>query len=718
MTELVSLTREGDVAVITVNNPPVNALSPGVPEGIVECIEKVDADPSVHAAVLIGAGQTFIAGADIKEFGKITSGRKPRGDGLHPLLTRLENCSKPLVAAIHGTAFGGGLEVAMACHYRVAVLSAQVGQPEVKLGIIPGAGGTQRLPRLAGVAKAVEMCAFGDPVRASDARDCGILDAIVDGDGHDDLLRAAIEFARQAGAKPGPPPKTRDRNEKLLDDGSHAAILEQARDLAGRKRRGFLASQKAIDAVEAATRLSFDDGLRREAELFRECLFSEQSKALIHAFFGERTVRKIPDVPRDTALLDIRTAAVVGAGTMGGGITMAYLNAGIPVILQESSQTLLDRGLAAIRKNYERSVASGRLTRESAEHRMAMIRPTLGYDGFNEADIVIEAVFESMELKKKVFAELDKAARPEAILASNTSTLDIDEIASMTTRPEQVVGHHFFSPANVMRLLEIVRGKQTSKTVLATSMALARRLRKVGVLVGNCRGFVGNRMFGPYRREAQFLVEEGASIREIDEALEDFGMAMGPLATGDLAGLDVGWRIRKEYRHLEPEGVRQPLLEDRLCELGRYGQKTQAGWYRYAEDRSRREDPEVERIVQQVVERAHIPQRQISRDEIAGRCIYALVNEGARILEEGYALRAVDIDIIYLNGYGFPAYRGGPMWHADTVGLRQVCERIREFEKQHGHWWKPAPLIEQLAAEGKTFAEWDQARSAAQSAQA
>jgi 3-hydroxyacyl-CoA dehydrogenase len=716
MTELVSLTREGDIAVITVNNPPVNALSPGVPEGIRAAIERSAQDSEVRAVVLIGSGSTFIAGADIKEFGKITSGRKQRGDGLHPLLTHLENCPKPVVAAIHGTAFGGGLEVAMACHYRVAVASAQVGQPEVKLGIIPGAGGTQRLPRLAGVAQAVEMCALGEPVHGGQAHAFGIVDAVVAGDGHDDLLRGAVEFARQAAAKPGPPPRTRDRNEKLLDDGSHAAVFVQAREVAAQKRRGFLAPLKAIDAVEAATRLSFEDGLRREAELFRECLFSDQSKSLIHAFFGERAVRKIPDVPAGTPLLEIRQAAVVGAGTMGGGITMAYLNAGIPVILKEASQEMLDHGLATIRKNYERSVARGRSTREFVDQRLAMLKPVVSYDGFDQADIVVEAVFESMELKKKVFAELDKVANPGAILASNTSTLDIDEIASMTSRPEQVIGHHFFSPANVMRLLEIVRGKRTGKAVIATSMALARRLRKVGVLVGNCRGFVGNRMFGPYRREAQFLVEEGAPPTEVDEALEDFGMAMGPLATGDLAGLDVGWRIRKEYRHLEPAGVRQPLLEDRLCELGRYGQKTGAGWYRYGEDRRRSEDPVVERIIEQVVQRAAIPRRKISREEMADRCIYALVNEGARILEEGFALRAVDIDIIYLNGYGFPAFRGGPMWHADTVGLRKVYDRILEFQQQQGYWWKPAPLLQQLAEQGKTFAEWDEARGAAQSA--
>ena len=716
MTDPVSLTREGVIAVITVNNPPVNALSPGVPEGIAAAIERAAQDPEVRAVVLIGSGQTFIAGADIKEFGKITSGRKERGEGLHPLLTRLENCPQPVVAAIHGTAFGGGLEVAMACHYRVAVASAQVGQPEVKLGIIPGAGGTQRLPRLAGVAKAVEMCSLGEPVRGEGARDFNIVDAIVAGDGHDDLLQGAIEFARQAAAKPGPPPKTRDRNEKLLDDGSHTAVFARARDVAAQKRHGFLAPLKAIDAVEAATRLSFEEGLRREAELFRECLYSGQSKALIHAFFGERAVRKIPDVPADTPMIEIRQAAVVGAGTMGGGITMAYLNAGIPVILKEASQDRLDHGLATIRKNYQRSVERGRLTREFVDQRLAMLQPVVSYDSFDQADIVIEAVFESMELKKKVFAELDKVTRPDAILASNTSALDIDEIASMTSRPGQVIGHHFFSPANVMRLLEIVRGRRTGNAVIVTSMALARRLRKVGVLVGNCRGFVGNRMFGPYRREAQFLVEDGAAPAALDEALQDFGMAMGPLATGDLAGLDVGWRIRKEYRHLEPPGVRQPLLEDRFCELGRYGQKTGAGWYRYGEGRSRREDPEVERIIGQVVERAALPQRKISRDEIVDRCVYALVNEGARVLEEGYALRAVDIDIIYLNGYGFPAYRGGPMWHADTVGLAKVYEKICEFEQQHGYWWKPAPLLKQLAGQGKTFAAWDESRGAAHSA--
>ncbi len=715
MSELVSLTLHDDVAVISVDNPPVNALSPGVPEGIAQRVEQAQGDDAVRAIVLIGGGRTFIAGADIREFGKITSGQRDRIN-LHPLLVKLEECPKPVICAIHGTAFGGGLEVAQACHYRVAVETAQVGQPEVKLGIIPGAGGTQRLPRLAGVAKAVEMCAAGDPVSAKDAHECGIVDRIVAGDGRDDLLNGALAFARQVAAQGGPPPKSRERNEKLGDEKTNAAVFAAAREAARKKARGFLAPLRAIDAVEAATKLPFEEGLRKEADLFQECLFSDQSKALIHAFFGERAVRKIPGIPKDTPTMAIRKAAIVGAGTMGGGIAMAYVNAGIPVLLKETTQEALDRGLATIRKNYERSVKRGRFTPEFAERRLALIQATLDYGGFDEADIVVEAVFEGMDLKKQIFGELDKAAKPEAILASNTSTLDIDAIAAATSRPEQVIGHHFFSPANVMRLLEIVRGKQTSKPVLATSMALARRLGKVGVLVGNCRGFVGNRMFGPYRREAQFLVEEGAPIAAVDQALYEFGMAMGPLATGDLAGLDVGWRIRKEYRHLEPEGARQPLAEDRLCEQGRYGQKTGAGWYRYDENRQRLDDPEVQRLVAEWAREAGIAQRVISREEMVDRTIYALVNEGAKILEEGYALRAVDIDIIYLNGYGFPAYRGGPMWYADTVGLKKVFERVKEFEQQHGHWWQPAPLLKQLAEQGGSFAQWDEQRQAAQQA--
>ncbi|HYM12188.1 MAG TPA: 3-hydroxyacyl-CoA dehydrogenase NAD-binding domain-containing protein [Bryobacterales bacterium] len=702
MSELVTLTKQGDIDIITINNPPVNALSPGVPEGIAGAIAAAASDESVRAVVVIGAGRTFIAGADIKEFGKITSGEKPAGT-LLPLLLQIEDCSKPVIMAIHGTALGGGLEVAMAGHYRVAVESAQVGQPEVKLGIIPGAGGTQRLPRLAGVAKAIEMCAAGNPAPAREALHCGIIDRIIDGD----LLAGAIQFAREIAAGGARPPKTRERSEKITAGAPNAAIFTAARAEARRKQRGLLAPLKAIEAIEAATRLPFDEGCKKEAELFRECLFSEQSKALIHAFLGERAVAKVPDVPKDTPVLPIRRAAVVGAGTMGGGITMAYVNAGVPVLLREVTQEALDRGLATIRRNYENSVKKGRFTEQEMRERLARITPTLAWKGFEQADIIVEAVFEEMKLKKEVFAEIDKVARPDAILASNTSTLDIDEIASATSRPHMVIGHHFFSPANVMRLLEIVRGKATSKEVIATSLDLAKRLKKVGVVVGNCRGFVGNRMFGPYRREAQFLVEEGASVETVDRAMYDFGMAMGPLQVGDLAGLDVGWRIRKEFKHLEAPGVRYPKAEDLLCELGRFGQKTGAGWYRYDENRRPIPDPEVARLVADYAKKAGIPQRQISEEEIVERLVYALINEGAKILEEGMALRAVDIDVIYLNGYGFPAHRGGPMWYADTAGLKKVYERVRAFHEQHGYHWVPAPLLGQLAAEGKTFASLD-----------
>jgi 3-hydroxyacyl-CoA dehydrogenase len=706
MTDLVQLTRDNGIAVITINNPPVNALSPGVPEGISEVLDQIALDDSVKAVVLIGGGRTFVAGADIKEFGKMTSGR-PRGAGLLPLLLKLEDSIKPVIVAIHGTAFGGGLELAMAGHYRVAVSSAQVGQPEVKLGIIPGAAGTQRLPRLAGVAKAVEMCTTGNPIKAAEALKFGIVDRIIDGD----LLSGAIAFASEVAAKPAP--KTRERNEKLGNATDNAQIFSSARETVAKKQRGLLAPAAAIDAVEAATKLPFEEGCETEQKLFIECLFSEQSKSLIHVFFSEREVNKIPDISKETAVIPIKSAAVVGAGTMGGGIAMVLANAGIPVLLKEADQPALDRGLATIQLNYANSVKRGRFSQQVAEERLKRITHTLTYDDFSNVDLVIEAVFEGMALKKEVFKELDRVCKPGTILASNTSTLSIDEIASSTSRPEFVIGTHFFSPANVMRLLEIVRGKATSKEVIATCIQLSKAIGKVGVLVGNCRGFVGNRMFGPYRREAQFLVEEGAGIEAVDKALSDFGMAMGPLATGDLAGLDVGWRIRKEYRHLEVPGIRQPFTEDSLCELGRYGQKTGAGWYKYDDQRRATLDPLVDELIRKWVAEAGIPQRQISAQEITDRCLYALVNEGARILEEGYALRASDIDIIYLNGYGFPAYRGGPMWYADTVGLKQVYERVSEFQRQHGEIWHPAPLLKRLADEGKTFTDFGKEEGAA-----
>jgi len=702
MSELVNLSRQGDVAVITISNPPVNALSPGVPEGIRQAIAAAANDPAVAAIVLIGAGRTFIAGADIREFGKVVSGEKPRLT-LLPMLREIEDCPKPAIMAIHGTAFGGGMEVAMAGHYRVLAPSAQVGQPEVKLGIIPGAAGTERLPRLAGVAKAVEMCAFGEPVSAREALALGIADRIIEGD----LLAGAVTFAREVMAQPAP--KTREREDKLRD--VDPAIFLRAREQARKTKRGQTAPLAAIEAVEAATRLSFDEGCAREAELFGECLHSTQSKALIHAFFAERAAARIPDVPQDTPVLEIRRAAVIGAGTMGGGIAMNYANAGIPVMVKEASREALDRGMAIIRNNYAGSVKRGKLSEAAMDQRLALIAPQLTYDGFEQADIIAEAVFEGMALKKQVFAEIDRIAKPSAILASNTSYLDIDEIAAATSRPEMVLGHHYFSPANVMRLLEIVRGKATGKEVLATSMALAKRLNKVGVLAGNARGFIGNRMLMPYLREAQFLVEEGASVEDVNQALYDFGMAMGPLAMSDLAGLDVGWRIRQEFRHLEKSGVRAPLVADRLCEMGRFGQKTGRGWSRYDQNRQPSPDPETAALIERAAREAGIQRRAIAADEIRERCLFALVNEGARLLAEGVALRAADMDIVYLNGYGFPAWRGGPMFYADTVGLQTVLVRVEEFLERHGaDLWPPAPLLQRLAESGATFADFDRQR--------
>jgi len=706
MGNLVQFTTSGSIGIITITNPPVNALSLGVPEGIADAIDQLEKDPGLKAAVLIGSGSTFVAGADIKEFGKITSG-KSRGAGLLPLLLKIEDCSKPVVMAIHGSAFGGGLELAMAGHYRVAVRSAKIGQPEVKLGIIPGAAGTQRLPRLVGVAKAVEMCADGNPVSAEEALKFGIVDKLIDGD----LLTGAIAFAQEIAGRPAP--KTRERNDKLGSPEQNSAIFASARENVRKKQRGMIAPLAAIDAVEAATKLPFEEGCQLEQKLFTECLFSPQSKALIHVFFGEREVAKIPDIPKDSPLIPIQTAGVVGAGTMGAGIAMVLANAGIPVLLKEVDQAALGRGMANIEKNYANSVKRGRFTQQFVEERLKLIQPTLNFADFASVDLVIEAVFEGMALKKEVFAQLDKICKSGAILATNTSTLDVDEIASATSRPQSVIGTHFFSPANVMRLLEIVRGKATSNEVIATCMQLSKKLGKVGVLVGNCRGFVGNRMFHPYVRESVFLLEEGATVEQVDNALYDFGMAMGPLAVGDLAGLDVGWRIRKEYRHLEKPGIRQAFAGDRLCELGRFGQKTGAGWYKYGENRQAIPDPEVTGLVKKWATEAGIPQRNISRDEIVDRCVYALVNEGARILEQGYALRSVDIDIIYINGYGFPAHRGGPMWYADTVGLKKVYDRILEFREQHGEIWEPAPLLKQLAEQGKTFADYNKHQQAA-----
>jgi 3-hydroxyacyl-CoA dehydrogenase len=700
MSDLVLYRKDGDVGVITINNPPVNALSAGVPEGIEAAIAEIDKDPGVKAAVLIGGGKTFIAGADINMFVQMTSGKGGRIN-LLPTLLKIENCTKPVVVAIHGNALGGGLEVAQACHYRVASPDARVGQPEVSLGIIPGAGGTQRLPRLAGIAKSVELCTVGKPIKAGEAVEAGIIDKLIEGD----LLQGAVAFAREIAAKKAP--KTRELNTKLGNAAENAPIFAAARENARKKMRGLPAPMAAIDAIEAATKLPFEQGCEEEARLFDKCLYSDESKALIHVFFAEREAAKIPDVPKETPVIPVNSVAILGAGTMGSGIAMVCANAGIPVVMKDADQAALDRGLASIQKNYSTSVKRGRFTQQQVDERMKLIQPTLVWEDFSNADLVIEAVFEGMALKKEVFKELDRVCKRGAILASNTSTLDIDEIAASTSRPEAVIGTHFFSPANVMRLLELVRGKKSSKEVIATCMQLAKKIGKVAVLVGNCRGFVGNRMFLPYIREAQFLVEEGASPEAVDGALVAWGMAMGPLAVGDLGGLDVAWRIRKEFKHLEKPGARQPYVEDKLCEMGRFGQKTGSGWYKYDAERKASADPEVIALVKKWNGESGIPQRNISAEEIVDREVYCLVNEGARILEEGYALRAGDIDTIYLNGYGFPGFRGGPMWYADTVGLKKVYERVCEFHKQHGMLWEPAPLLKKLAESGGKFADYE-----------
>jgi len=704
MNNVIKLERPDDspgIAVIIIDNPPVNAIGLDVHEGLLSAFDLLSQEPSLKAVVIAAAGRTFIAGADIKLLEQAA-----RGEGgrlyLHDLLEKIENFSKPVVVVLHGTALGGGMEIAMAAHYRVAAPDAQMGQPEVNLGIIPGAEGTQRLPRLVGVAAAVDMCVSGKPVKAPEALRLGLIDRIIEGD----LRKGAIAFAREMAAR-GSHPRTRDRVEKLGSPETNAPVYAAGRAQAAKIRRNMKAPLAVIEAIEAAATLPWEQGLAKEKEIADRCLASDESRALIHAFFAERGVSRIPDIPKDTKVLEIRKAAIVGAGTMGGGIAMALVNAGIPVILRDSDQAALDRGMAAIRKNYEVSIQRGRFTPEVVEQRIALIHPQLTYDGFQDADLVLEAVFENMTLKKQVFAELDRVAGPASVLASNTSTLDIDEIASATSRPERVIGLHFFSPANIMRLVEIVRGAKTSKEIVATAQALAKKLGKVGVVVGNCWGFVGNRMMIPYMREAQFLVEEGTTPAAVDKALYDFGMAMGIFAVDDMGGIDVMWRVRQERKHLDKPGVRKPLMTDKLYEIGRLGQKTNAGWYRYGEDRKPVADPEVESLIRETAQNAGIPQRNITAEEILERCLYIMINEGARILQEGYALRAADIDTIYLSGYGFPGYRGGPMWYADTVGLNRILERIMAFQRTHADFWEPAHLLRQLAEGGGTFASWD-----------
>ena len=683
----------GNIGVITVNNPPVNALSQAVRQGLFDGLNQGLADDQVAALVLVGGGRTFIAGADIREFGKPLA-----APDLNSVIRAYEDSPKPVICAIHGTALGGGLETAFGCHYRVAVAAGRVGLPEVKLGLIPGAGGTQRLPRVAGVPKALAMITSGDMVKAPDALEAGIIDAIVD-----DLVEGAVEFARKVVAEGRPLRRIRDSRGKL--DEADGSEFDAARKLLERRARGFKAPQNAVAAVEAAYgTASFEDALKRERELFAELMADGQSKAQIYAFFGEREVAKIPDIPKDTPVVKPERAAVLGCGTMGGGIAMNFANAGIPVTILESDGQALERGMGIIAKNYASTVAKGRLSQSAMDRRLGLIRPTTSYDDIADADVVIEAVFEEMAIKQQVFAKLDQVCKPGAMLFTNTSTLDIDQIAAATGRPEFVAGTHFFSPANVMRLLEVVRGGASSKEAIATAMTLGRTLNKISVLAGNCDGFIGNRMLDKYINQAQFLVEEGAWPWDVDRVLYDYGLAMGPFTMGDMAGLDVGYRIRQRRLQDWPQGKRYCSLPDKVHDLGRHGQKTGAGWYRYEPgDRTPIPDPEIEALIERHRVEAGVKVRDISDQEILDRCLYALVNEGAKILAEGIALRPIDIDIIYLTGYGFPRYRGGPMFHADQVGLDQVHATISDYAERFGDEWQPADLIARLAAEGKGF---------------
>jgi 3-hydroxyacyl-CoA dehydrogenase len=697
MNNLVRLERNGSVAIVWIDNPPVNAIANGVPEGLTAALTSAQADPEVNAIVLIGAGKTFIAGADLEEIA-----RTGKGPDLHGVLTLLEDSPKPTVAALHGTALGGGVEVAMAAHYRVADAGAQLGMPEVSIGIVPGAEGTQRLPRLVGVAKAIDMLMTAMPVKAAEALQIGLVDSIVKGD----LLSGAIKFANTKAAG-GVHPKASEKTDKLGDAATNAPLFAAGKAQAAKIRRNQTAPLLVLEALQAATELPFEAGCRKERELSDVSLKSPQAQAMIHAFFAERAATKPPSLSPGSGPLPIRKAGVIGAGTMGAGIATALVNAGIPVLLKDSNNAALDRGRTNIRKNYDGSLKRGRLTPEQVEERIAMIHPQLDYQGFEDVDIIIEAVFESMDLKKTIFAEIDKIAKVDCVLATNTSTLDIDQIAAATSRPESVIGLHFFSPAHVMRLLEIVRGRATSETVIASMLALAKPLRKVGVLVGNQYGFVGNRMMFQYMREAQLLVEEGATPAQVDAALTGWGMAMGIFAVDDMGGLDLGSHCFQEIRSRQGPGPRMPVVLDKLVAMGRLGQKSGAGWFRYDETRKPIQDSEVEQLIQKTAAEIGIQRRAITDDEIVERCIYSMINEGAKILEEGIARRASDIDTIYLTGYGFPGYRGGPMWYADHVGLDRVLARVREFHLKHGILWKPAPLLERLAAEGKTFASLD-----------
>ena len=676
----------GEVGVITLNSPPVNALSAAVRDGLSLAMTAAIADRGAKAVVIICQGRTFIAGADITEFGGTQ-----KGASLFDVQSAIENSPKPVIAAIHGTALGGGLEVALTCHYRVAVPSARCGLPEVNLGLLPGAGGTQRLPRIVGVQKALEMMTSGQHVPAAACLAMGLVDELVE---EGQLHAGALAFAAKVIAEKRPLKKVRDLNEKVDAARDHPEIFSDFRKANARRFRGFLAPEYNIRCIEAAVNESFEDGLKTERRLFAELLSGPQSAAQRYSFFAERQAAKIPDVPDDTPLIDVKSVGIIGAGTMGGGIAMNFANAGIPVTIVELQPDALERGLGVVRKNYERTASRGGITAADVETRTGLIKGSLSLEDLAGVDLVIEAVFERMDIKKDLFAKLDAICKPGAILATNTSGLNIDEIASVTKRPEAVIGLHFFSPANVMKLLEVVRADHTSKSVIATSMKLARKIGKIAVLVGVCPGFVGNRILGARQREAQKLMFEGAMPWDIDRVLYEFGFPMGPFAMSDLAGLDIGWVKEKS---------KGETIRDVLCEMDRRGQKTGAGYYDYDENRVARPSPVTEQVIRDFVVKSGVNPRTISDEEILERCLYPMVNEGAKILEEGKAIRASDIDVVWQNGYGWPVYRGGPMYWGGQVGLAKVLEKMKEFEGKMGDAYKPAATLETLAAEGKTF---------------
>ena len=690
-------TSRGAVAVITLKNPPVNALGVGLRTAVADGLERATNDASIGAVVIAGSATAFCGGADVGEFGLPAMSASP---SLTELLSLIETSSKPVVAAITGLALGGGLELCMACHYRVAAPAAPLGMPEVKLGLLPGAGGTQRLPRLVGVERALDMIVSGKPVPARDLAQTGLLDSTADGD----PLPAAIALAERIIAEKWPPKKARDAK---IDLPNAAAFFAQARGAVAPLAKHYPAPLKCIDAIEAAVVKPFDEGMEVEQSLFIELMNSPESQALRHAFFAMRAAAKIPDVPSSTPLRAVKSVAVIGAGTMGGGIAMNFANAGIPVTVLETTQAALDKGLGTVRRNYENTLKKGRLTQVEFDKRINHITGTLAYDDVKSADLIIEAVFEDMQVKKQVFEKLDQAAKSGAILASNTSTLDLNKIADFTRRPQDVIGLHFFSPANVSALLEIVRGDKTAKDVVATGMAVSKRIKKVGVISGVCDGFIGNRMMNAYFRQMELLLDVGAFPLEIDRAIEKFGFAMGPFRVSDLAGNDILWYIRKRMYVEYPDRVFSKI-PDRICELGRFGQKTGAGWYDYkAGDRTPIPSDIVNQIVLEESARLGLPQREIGDEEIVQRALYSLVNEAARILEEGIAVRASDIDVVYLTGYGFPDFRGGPLFYADAVGLANILRTMGKFAMGYqGDAWQPAPLLKQLAAEGKTFAAW------------